>query len=210
MHFKSKYQFVILIICLSIPYSSINAIAIDNDQSYKLIFDSEDVSMEISLELELGEHIEFPVSITDENSSLTLIVEINNNSGPLWGVYLEKKLVLENALQEKSFGCCTKYADHVSVYSISHILTPIGSDYLLGFENFLGHPSIATNFTATLLKGEHGEETDIVIQDFGLIRAIGFSSFFIFVGISLTVFFVTRNKNKTDLNDSKNKEPKDE
>lgn len=132
-------------------------------QDFHINYSSEQVSSSYQITMKDGEIKEYNVSITDVNSTMSVIVEILDNSGPLWGLYLEKASIyysLNHSLAELD-SCCTKYADHVSLYTNIHINLEKDSNYVLAFYNTHGHLSPDTYFNATILNGLVGSPFNV-------------------------------------------------
>ena len=136
-------------------------------EEYSYNFTPDQVGFQVELTMKLNDVREFNVSITNENVSLTAIIQVLDGSGPLWGFFLVNSSYyysiknngtdVHSALQK----CCQKYADHAWDYTLLHIFINPGS-YVLRFDNIHGHPSTDSHFIATFLKGQFGTETNIL------------------------------------------------
>ena len=179
----------------------LNPISISISQGYRVPYNQNQVSLDLDITLELKEIKEFNISITDENSSLTAIIEILDNSGPLWGFFIEKTSNYpfnHDLVQLQS--CCTKYADHASVYNVIHILNEPNPNYILAFYDTHIHYANATHFRAIFLKGFVGQETTIyknpdLIQS-SLLYLILPLSFFIVLLLVVLQVKTTRKRKK--------------
>jgi hypothetical protein len=141
------------------------------DNHYQVPFTKNDISMELSLSMKNGDIKEFNVSITPENASMTIIIEVTPNSGSLWGVYLENHshyYSVKNTTIDPTYFCssgvrlyCTKIVDHVTYYTVKHITRPISAEYTLAIYNTHAHEEPDTKFTFIILKGFLGTPTVI-------------------------------------------------
>ena len=123
MKIKTFYIISLTIILILL----LNPVLAGSSQSYVVNFNQNQVTMQIELTLKLNDIQEFNVSITAENSSMTVIIKNFPNSGPLWGFFLEKASVyypLNRSLAGLA-ACCTKYADHSNDYTVIHIKRPL-------------------------------------------------------------------------------------
>lgn len=141
----------------------VNPILQVSAQDYVVSYTSDQVGMQVELTMSPGDIKEFNVSITADNTSMTVIIKTLDNSGPLWGFFLENSSFYPTVRGnlDSLLNCCPKYADHASFYSVVFILSNPGS-YVLAFYDTLGHPAPNTHFIATFLKGIHGTEEKIL------------------------------------------------
>ena len=134
------------------------------DYSYN--FTPDQIGFQTELTMNLNDVKEYNILITYENVSLTAIINVLDDSGPLWGFFLVNSSLyykleangtdIHSALQS----CCQKYADHAWHYTLIHIFINPGS-YVLRFDNIHGHASADSHFIATFLKGFFGTTTNV-------------------------------------------------
>ena len=151
----------IIIIITTLLFSTPATLTIAQD--YIVPYTSDQVTMQVELTMKLHEIKEFNVSITAENSSMTVIIDVSSGSGPLWGFFLEKASVYYPLNQSLAglAACCTKYADHAVYYDVIHILSDPSPNYVLAFYDTHGHQANDVHFKATFLKGFLGNETTV-------------------------------------------------
>ncbi len=133
----------------------------DSDDYYRVQVDPEDVLMNLTLEMKRGDIIEYNITITNANSSLTLICEIlDEASGRLWTVYIEKADVYYAAKKTESYADFERLMDHVSNYTVKHVTRSSG-DYVLAFHQGMLHEEPDVRFNFLVLNGTVGIETHI-------------------------------------------------
>ena len=81
--------FFALLIIIPVSVLQINAKVIQHEHAYRVMFNQEDLLMNITQTMKDGEILEYNITLTEDNSSLTLITEILNHTGRLWAVYVE-------------------------------------------------------------------------------------------------------------------------
>jgi hypothetical protein len=143
-----------------------------SDDHYQVPYSDNDVSMKIErIEISLGSSVEYNVSITEENKTMTIIVAVHRNTGSLWGLYFENISTYYTAkngsLDPQIFcstdlsTCCQKIFDHVDYYASTHITRPVGESYVIALYNTHFHDEETAVFDLTILSGHIGEETKI-------------------------------------------------
>jgi hypothetical protein len=128
---------------------------ISND--YHISFNQSSLSMNLTLSMKQGEIIEYNISITNLNTSLTIVIEIHNPAGRLWGMFLEERTQYTIAKQNNVFSSFQLLVNHVSNYTVVHVNRTIG-EYTLAFHNSHMHvePEPETHFTCLIINGLHG------------------------------------------------------
>ena len=168
---------------------------------YRYNFTPDQIGFQTELTMKLNDVKEYNISITNENISLTAIINVLENSGPLWGFFLVNSSLyyqleangtrIHSALQ----ACCQKFADHAWYYTFIHIFINPGS-YVLRFDNIHGHASDDSHFIATFLKGYFGTTTNVFPppSSSSIINYLIIPTGSIFIGAPTIIIFLKRRK----------------
>lgn len=119
-----------------------------------LSYPQDKITDQYVLTMHVGQIAEFNVTLTSTNSTLTAIIEVLDNSGALWGFFLESPSVYYplNRSSVALSSICTRYATETETTSVSHIGRTPGT-YVLAFYDTHDGPENDTFFRATFLEG---------------------------------------------------------
>ena len=101
---------------------------------YRVNFNDNDVLLNITKIMKQGDIEEYNFTVTADNASLTLIIEILHQSGRLWGLYIENSTEYFEAKAAGSYANFDKLMDHVSNYTVAH-WTGSPAEFVLAFHN---------------------------------------------------------------------------
>ena len=185
--FNKELSKVILIIAIFTFTLQVNANSnISPNQNYRVQFDSEDVLLNTTQMMTRGDIVEINITITGNNTTLTLITEILNNSGRLWGLYIENASYYYSSKETEHYAGFVKLMDHVSNYTVKHVIKTPG-DYVLAFHDSHLHEEPDTYFNTLVLNGTFGQETTIIADQTQNMSSnattTSFSTIFTLIGI---------------------------
>ncbi|MHA1990915.1 MAG: hypothetical protein ACW981_08230 [Candidatus Hodarchaeales archaeon] len=153
--------FFILLMVIPASIIQINANNDHDSHEYGVMFNPEDVLMNITQTMVRNDTLEYDITINEGNSSLTLVTEILHHTGRLWGVYIENSSLYYQYKEANDFkNLDFKLMDHVSNYTVKHVTKSPGS-YVLALHNSHMHTEPDTHFNLLVLNGTLGEETII-------------------------------------------------
>ncbi|MHA2278747.1 MAG: hypothetical protein ACXAC2_23460 [Candidatus Kariarchaeaceae archaeon] len=156
--------FIILLMVISARVIQIDANFEHDGHEYRVMFNQEDVLMNITQTMIRNDTLEYDIIIDEGNSSLTLVTEILHHTGRLWGVYIENSsLYYEYRAANDYKNLDFKLMDHVSNYTVKHVTKSPGN-YVLALHNSHMHEEPDTQFNLLVLNGTIGEET-IILAD---------------------------------------------
>ncbi|MFQ5976652.1 MAG: hypothetical protein ACE5OZ_00820 [Candidatus Heimdallarchaeota archaeon] len=134
----------------------------EEQDHYRVEFSPDAVSMNLTIMMRRGEIKEFNVSVENDNSSMTLIIEILHDSGRLWGLYFEENTTYYAAKTSGVYSSLTKLMDHVTVYTTVHITRTPEVPHVLALHDAHMHEEPDAYFNLLVLKGHSGVQTHIV------------------------------------------------
>ena len=201
-----KLIFIKLLALSSLLVFLFNPVLVTAD--YSVPYTADMVSFQTDLTMTKGQIIEYNVSITDKNSTMTLIVQVFNNTGPLWGMFLVQASVyypLHHSLAGLT-ECCQMLVNHASGYTVVHLLEQPNPNYVLAFYDTHGHPVQDTTFKATLLYGIHGSQTNITsgpspAQELFLFLVMPVATIFLFGSIGIHLLRQRKRKKNNQISD---------
>lgn len=146
---KQIFSFLILLM-----FTFSTSVVSAHEGEVHLTYPQDKITAQFVLTMHIGQIAEFNVTLTSENSTLTGIVEVLDDSGALWGFFLESPSVYYQ-LNRSSIALsanCMKYASETDTNSVSHIGRTPGN-YVLAFYDTHDGPENDTFFRATFLEG---------------------------------------------------------
>lgn len=156
---------IVVLLAIFVPvFSSLSHSPVDSgheENHYEVNLTQADVLINQTITMKRGDLVEINISITDTNTSLTVIVDILNDSGRLWGLYIEPLNQYYKAKAADSFKNFDKLMDHVTIYTVVH-LTLDPRKYVLALHDSHAHQEPDTTFNLLVVKGHIGQETNIL------------------------------------------------
>ena len=197
---KTKILSIIILSLVIFPMLSVKPIFshdIQENTSYRADLSSAEILVNKTYLMKVGDISEINLTFTNENKTFTLIVEVLNHTGRLWGVFFENATPYYQAKAANSYKNFLKVMDHVTVYQLKYFSVAPG-DYVIALHDSHAHEEPDTHFNLLVVKDQVGVETNISLsgETANDPASPGFEAFLSILALISLLFINHRRKGK--------------